>query len=137
MRRMAVLTLSLATSILVTTNLYATSWHAYDGGGRIGDYIAYVDNQRSLVEISGICASACTIKLGARQACIRKDAQLWFHAARNPNDGRINALATLMMLSEYPRSIQAWVKQRGALESTGITRMNGAQAIALGVPECR
>jgi len=110
----------------------------FDGGGRIGDYLARVDRadaRGAPVEIAGVCASACTIKLGARRACVRPDAELQFHAARNP-DGRVNALATLLMLMKYPPRIRDWVERSGALQSTAVTRMSGAQAIALGVRPC-
>jgi hypothetical protein len=111
---------------------------AFDGGGRVGDYLDFVaaaNASGERVEIAGVCASACTMKLGARGACVRGDAQLWFHAARNP-DGRVNPLATLMMSQEYPSGVRAWAKARGALASVAMTRMSGLEAIALGVPDC-
>ena len=110
----------------------------FDGGGGVGDYLALVaaaNASGERVEIAGVCASACTMKLGARGACVYGDAQLWFHAARNP-DGRVNPLATLMMLQEYPRGVRAWAKARNALASVAMTRMSGVEAIALGVPDC-
>ena len=111
---------------------------AFDGGGRVGDYLDLVSAANASgarTEIAGVCASACTMKLGARNACVHSDAQLWFHAARNP-DGEVNALGTLMMMQEYPRAIRAWATSRGALHSTQFTTMSGAQAIALGMPNC-
>jgi hypothetical protein len=111
---------------------------AFDGGGRVGDYLDWVaaaNASGKRVEIAGVCASACTMKLGARGACVYSDSQLWFHAARN-EDGRVNALATLIMLQEYPRNVRAWATARGALASLAMTRMSGVEAIALGVPDC-
>jgi len=116
----------------------AKAFGPFDGGGRVGDYLDFVGSANASgerIEIGGICASACTMKLGARGACVYADAQLWFHAARNA-DGRVNALATLMMLQEYPYGVRAWARARGALESVAITTMSGAEAIALGVPNC-
>ena len=110
----------------------------FDGGGRIGDYLDFVaaaNASGERVEIAGVCASACTVKLGARGACVYSGAQLLFHAARNP-DGRVNRLATLMMLQEYPRGVRAWAKARGALAGVATTSMRGIEAIALGVPDC-
>ena len=121
---------------LSTTNAQAFGG-LFDGGGRVGDYLDYVGAANATgarVEIGGVCASACTMKLGARNACVSSSAQLWFHAARNP-DGRVNALATLMML-QNPAGIRAWARARGALESTALTTMSGAEAISLGVRSC-
>ena len=75
------------------------------------------------------------MKLGARNVCIRSDAELWFHAARD-EDGQINGLATLMMMQEYPHGIRAWASASGALATKTFTTMSGARAIALGVPDC-
>lgn len=122
---------------LTTTNVQAFGG-LFDGGGRVGDYLNFVGSANATgarVEIGGVCASACTMKLGARNACISSGAQLWFHAARNP-DGRVNALATVMMLQQYPSSVRAWARARGALESTALTAMSGAEAISLGVRSC-
>ena len=113
-------------------------WSEFDGGGRVGDYLALVSEANlsgAKTEISGVCASACTMKLGARNVCIHSDAQLWFHAARNPN-GAVNALGTLIMMQEYPNAIRAWAKNSGALVSTRFSTMSGAEAIALGVSNC-
>jgi hypothetical protein len=110
----------------------------FDGGGRVGDYLDFVGSANASgarVEIGGVCASACTMKLGARGACVYADAQLWFHAARN-EDGRVNLLANLMMLQEYPYRVRAWARARGALNTTEFTTMSGVEAIALGVPSC-
>ncbi len=111
----------------------------FDGGGRVGAYLDLVaahDADGGRIEISGVCASACTMKLGARGACVHRDARLLFHAARDA-DGRIDRLGTLMMLHEYPAGVRAWARSRHALESQGLTAMSGAEAIALGVPDCR
>ena len=110
----------------------------FDGGGRVGDYldlVAATDSGAGRLEIAGVCASACTLKLGARGACVHADARLLFHAARNA-DGRIDRLGTLMMLHEYPARVRAWARRRGALESQDFTAMSGQEAIALGVPDC-
>ena len=108
----------------------------YDGGGRIADYLdPNAARSRDRLEIAGVCASACTIKLGARNACVHADARLLFHAARD-TDGRFDRLATLMMLQEYPRQIRDWAKSHGALDSQAFTAMSGSVAIALGVPDC-
>ena len=110
----------------------------FDGGGRVGDYLRWVASANAAgarVEITGVCASACTVKLGARGACVHADARLLFHAARDL-DGGLDRLSALMMLQEYPRRVRAWAKSRGALDSESFTAMTGAEAISLGVPDC-
>jgi len=111
---------------------------SFDGGGRVGDYLALVaaaNASDERVEIAGVCASACTMKLGARRVCVYNDAQLWFHAPHN-DDGRVNPLAILVMLQEYPRRVRAWARATGALDTTAVTAMSGIEAITLGVPAC-
>lgn len=127
-----------ATAGIIAACIIANAHAAeFDGGGRIGDYLERVAAREyaTRIEITGVCASACTIKLGARHACVRADARLLFHAARDA-DGRVDRLATLMMLHEYPPHIRAWAKRRSALESQDFTAMTGAEAIALGVADC-
>ena len=123
----------------IITACIIVSAHAaeFDGGGRIGDYLQLVaaTEYTTRIEIAGVCASACTIKLGARHACVRADARLLFHAARDAS-GNVDKLGTLMMLHEYPPRIRAWAKRRGALDSQDFTAMTGAEAIALGVADC-
>jgi hypothetical protein len=124
--------------ILSSTAPARAYWVPFDGGGRVGDYLDLVASANATgakVEIAGICASACTLKLGARNACVHPDAHLWFHAARN-RDGRINALANMIMMQRYPARVRQWALAVGALNSTSFTAMSGAQAIALGVVNC-
>jgi hypothetical protein len=123
--------------IIAASTIVSAHAAEFDGGGRIGNYLELVAAREDTtrIEIAGVCASACTIKLGARHACVRADARLLFHAARDA-DGRVDRLATLMMLHEYPSRIRAWAQRRGALESQDFTAMSGAEAIALGVANC-
>src|SRR3954453_14522979 len=58
-----------------------------DRGGRIGTYVDRYEDLRSsgeTVVIDGLCASACTIVLGAlphNRICVTSHANLAFHAA--------------------------------------------------------
>lgn len=128
---------SIAAAVFCLTAAPASAM-AFDPGGSIMAYLDSVlaaDMRGATIEIEGVCASACTMKLGARGACIHSDALLLFHAARNP-DGVISELATRVMASMYPRKIQAWVERTGALTSLDLTPMSGTLAIRLGVPDC-
>ena len=97
---------------------------ADDRGGRIGTYVDKYQDLRSSGEtviIDGLCASACTIVLGAvahDKICVTSHANLGFHAAWDFGaNGRAvtNAEATQMLYSMYPSSVRHWIAQRGGL----------------------
>src|SRR5271169_2564753 len=84
---------------------------ADDRGGRIGTYVDKYQDLRSSGEtviIDGLCASACTIILGAvphDRICVTSHAALGFHAAWDFGaNGRAvtNPDATQMLYSFYP-----------------------------------
>jgi hypothetical protein len=97
---------------------------AEDRGGRIGTYVDRYQGLRSSGEtviIDGLCASACTIVLGAvphDKICVTSHARLGFHAAWDPGaNGRAitNPEATQMLYSMYPSPVRRWIAQRGGL----------------------
>jgi hypothetical protein len=97
---------------------------ADDRGGRIGTYVdKYQDLRQSgdTVIIDGLCASACTIVLGAiphDRICVTSHATLGFHAAWDFGaNGRAvtNAEATQMLYAMYPSHVKRWINQRGGL----------------------
>src|SRR5207302_8578727 len=97
---------------------------AEDRGGRIGTYVDRYQGLRSSGEtviIDGLCASACTIVLGAvahDKICVTSHATLGFHAAWDFGaNGRAitNSEATQMLYSMYPTAVRRWIAQRGGL----------------------
>jgi hypothetical protein len=97
---------------------------AEDRGGRIGTYVDKYQGLRSSGEtviIDGLCASACTIVLGAvphDKICVTSKANLGFHAAWDLGaNGRAvtNSEATQMLYSMYPTQVRRWIAQRGGL----------------------
>ena len=95
-----------------------------DRGGRIGTYVDRFEDLRNSGEsviIDGLCASACTIVLGAlppERICVTSNANLGFHAAWDfgPNGRAVtNSEATEMLFSMYPSSIKRWIARRGGL----------------------
>src|ERR1700710_508612 len=97
---------------------------ADDRGGRIGTYVDKYQGLRSSGEtviIDGLCASACTIILGAvahDKICVTSHANLGFHAAWDFGaNGRAvtNPEATQMLYSMYPSVIKRWIAARGGL----------------------
>jgi hypothetical protein len=95
-----------------------------DRGGRIGTYVDKYQELRisgETVIIDGLCASACTIVLGAvahDKICVTTNANLGFHAAWDFGArGRpvTNPEATQMLYSMYPPPVRRWIAQRGGL----------------------
>src|ERR1700738_3487085 len=95
-----------------------------DRGGRIGTYVDKYQGLRSSGEtviIDGLCASACTIVLGAvahDKICVTSHANLGFHAAWDFGaNGRAvtNPEDTQMLYSMYPSPLCRVISQRGRL----------------------
>lgn len=95
-----------------------------DRGGRIGTYVDRFQDLRSsgqTVIIDGLCASACTIVLGAiphDRICVTPHATLGFHAAFDFGaHGRpvTNRVATRMLYEMYPARVRRWIARRGGL----------------------
>ena len=95
-----------------------------DRGGQIGRYVERYEHLRAsgqTVIIDGLCASSCTIVLGAippERICVTRNANLAFHAAWDfgPHGRAItNPGATQMLYSMYPSQIRRWITNRGGL----------------------
>src|SRR5437899_4660907 len=115
---------------------------ADDRGGRIGTYVDRYQGLRSsgeMVIIDGLCASACTIVLGAiahDKICVTSHATLGFHAAWDFGaNGRAvtNPEATQMLYSMYPSPVRRWIAQRGGLTPRMIF-LRGNQLTSLYTP---
>lgn len=117
------------TGVLAAVLLFAGVGTSYafritdDRGGRIGTYVDKYQDLRSSGEtviIDGLCASACTIVLGAvphDRICVTSNANLGFHAAWDFSNGRAvtNPEATQMLYAMYPTPIRRWISRRGGL----------------------
>jgi hypothetical protein len=95
-----------------------------DRGGRIGTYVDKYQEVRTsgdMVIIDGLCASACTIVLGAiphDKICVTSHAALGFHAAWDMDDDGhaiTNPEATHMLYAMYPSQVKRWIAKRGGL----------------------
>ncbi|KWV48742.1 hypothetical protein AS156_17145 [Bradyrhizobium macuxiense] len=115
---------------------------ADDRGGRIGTYVDKYQSLRSSGEtviIDGLCASACTIVLGAvprDKICVTSHASLGFHAAWDFGaNGRAvtNPEATQMLYSMYPPAVRRWITARGGL-TPRMLFLRGKQLTALYKP---
>ena len=95
-----------------------------DPGGQIGRYVERYEQLRAsgqTVIIDGLCASSCTLVLGAipyEKLCVTRNANLAFHAAWDFGaHGRAitNLGATRMLYSMYPSQVRRWIASRGGL----------------------
>ena len=111
--------------LAVVSSSHAAIRIADDRGGKIGTYIDRYQRLRSSGEtviIDGLCASACTMVLGAvprERICVTSQAVLGFHAAWDSGaDGRAvtNPGATQMLYSVYPSPVRRWIAARGGLK---------------------
>ena len=116
----------------------ASAFAQVDPGGYLIDYDHFwIFNER--VAISGLCESACTMKLGSTHVCIYTDATLAFHAGVQRPGGPPYRPASNWVLATYlwPHpGIGRWVRAHHALDQLTFTYMTGREAIALGVPSC-
>ena len=110
-----------------------------DRGGQIGRYVERYEQLRASGEtviIDGLCASSCTIVLGAippERICVTRNANLAFHAAWDfgPNGRAItNPGATQVLYSMYPSQIRRWITNRGGL-SPRLIFLRGRQLEAM------
>ena len=115
---------------------------ANDRGGQIGRYVERYEQLRvsgQTVIIDGLCASSCTIVLGAiphERICVTRNANLAFHAAWDFGaHGRAitNPGATRMLYSMYPSQVRRWIANRGGL-SPRMVFLRGRQLEAMYSP---
>jgi hypothetical protein len=112
---------------------------ANDRGGLIGRYVDRFEKLRAsgqTIIIDGLCASACTIVLGAipyDRICVTPNANLAFHAAWDfGRRGRTipNPAATSDLFSMYPAQVRRWIVSRGGLTPRTIF-LRGTQLTAM------
>lgn len=98
-----------------------------DLGGSMNNHIAFfsaVRQNRDMIEIEGLCMSACTMLLGIvppQDVCTRPGVVFGFHAARDADyadDGFIvSQTGTALLMSYYPQPIRDWIRHQGGLNS--------------------
>jgi hypothetical protein len=91
------------------------------GSGKYLDRYEALRTSGETVVIDGLCASACTIVLGAVShdgICVTLHASLGFHAAWDFGaDGHAVTIpeTTRALYSQYPSSVRRWIAARGGL----------------------
>jgi hypothetical protein len=114
-----------------------------DRGGRIGEYLARYKALRASVErviIDGVCASACTMILGAiprDRICVTARAVFEFHTAWDPTpsgDHAVNQAGNKILWENYPSAVRKWISRHGGLRSE-ILYLRGPELAAM-YPTC-
>lgn len=111
-----------------------------DVGGDLPGYLSEVaaaNGSGALVVIEGTCLSACTVKMAARNRCVRANAVLWFHSAtvasaRSP-------AGNTALLASYPPRVRREVLRRHMLDSAEFDAehtLTGRELMQLGESEC-
>ena len=111
-----------------------------NNGGIAADFLKLRDEWTlagAEVQISGYCASACTLFLGVPDVCVEPGTRLMFHAPFFwPMEGVkvYNTFVTLAFMTEYPPAIQQWIVSKGGLGPDWIV-LEGSELLDL-VPLC-
>lgn len=132
--------------MVLSTNAFAKAYHfvpiLYDPGGEVSKYareMLEAAETDTIYGIKGKCFSACTIRLS--RACVYPTALIGFHSPYIPKNYEQNeaevARVRELMYATYPKAIQAWVSENGAIDSSRKTYLTGTEAIRLGIPDCR
>jgi len=87
--------------------------------GGLVDTFAHRVAEAGHVEIRGVCASACTMFLGARDVCVTRDSRFMFHAAfAKPSTefrGPRSAEGTAILMAYYPLRLRLYLYTLGGL----------------------
>lgn len=88
------------------------------------------------VEPGAVCASACTVALGAARVCTAPDARFMFHAPRlTSGDPAMLPVLTAYLGAWYPAPIREWF--RATVATSGRDHwVTGAELIRHGVAPC-
>ena len=105
------------------------------------DHVAQLSKSGAEVRIEGLCLSACTLYLGAKNICIGEEAKLGFHGPASAFGGfplpkpEFERL-TKQMARHYPKPLRDWFMSTARYELTDYYVVTGAEAIRMGVKRC-
>lgn len=150
-----VLLLVLATPSRASSHNEVTIWARLfgpwpvDDGGYIHSYVAAIaaaNDAGTLVVIEGTCLSACTIKLAAKNRCVRPNAILWFHSAtakaavdRATKSSFVSEDGNAVLIRSYPPQVRREVLRRHMLDNVAFDpehTLTGRELLSLGEKEC-
>jgi hypothetical protein len=120
----------------------AGSSSPFADGGYIPDFLEIVRRYNESGEefrIEGVCKSACTLFLGIRNACVRRDAQLMFHAGHDIAENRTgpDTRASRAALSRYNESLRRYLLEGHYMDTDAFHALGGGVLIErFGYREC-
>lgn len=123
-------------------SLAAGSSVPYADGGYIPDFLKIVqqyDASGDEFRIEGNCKSACTLFLGIRNVCVRRDAQLMFHAGHDIAENRTGSdtRASKALLDRYNESLRRYLLEGHHMDSDVYHTLKGSVLIErFGYREC-
>ncbi len=111
-------------------------------GGYIPDFLKIVRQYNASGDefrIEGICKSACTLFLGIRNVCVRRDAQLMFHAGHDVAENHTgpDTRASQALLSRYNEGLRRYLLEGHHMETDAYHTLEGSVLIdRFGCREC-
>lgn len=101
---------------MIAAAAVATCEHVieHDEGGRVDRYAQIVATEDCRVRITGLCESASTMYLGAKNVCVASSARFIFHRPRNRFFGELPpvefARAVNVISSFFPRHLATYYR---------------------------
>lgn len=116
----------------------------YDPGGYYHERLSQMENLRRTgerVEISGTCASSCTMLMSLPNACVHPDATMRFHGPSTIDGQPLMKWhfdeTSQGVANHYPPALEAWYMQTGRhVIYRDFYDLTGAQVIAMGAKSC-
>lgn len=111
---------------------------SYNPGGDVSSFAWAVERTNYPIRIEGVCASACTMFLGAKDVCVTPWSRFMFHQAYTGTWPRVrpSKVGTRIAESFYPKEVEAYV--HGHIPAPPREWwLSGATLISLGVRQCR
>lgn len=114
----------------------------YSEGGYVPDFVKIVRQYNASGEpfrIEGTCKSACTLFLGIRNVCVKRDAELMFHAGHDIAENRTgpDTRASRAALYRYNESLRRYLLEGHHLDTDAFHTLPGSEIIdRFGYPEC-
>ncbi len=117
----------------------SSSEEVYDWGGSVEPYYllaTYAHANKYPIEIRGICASACVLKLGSGEnLCISRYARIAVHEVRFENPagydaGERSEAATQRFRRFLPACVEKLFSERGAFDKGELTYASGTEVLS-------
>ena len=134
------ITVSAAMLLIAAQPAIAGTSEGYGLGGPFARYdpvIAAHNASGEQLRIVGTCQSSCTLFLGVRNVCVKRNATLRFHSGHDRQRRPVQAY-TDRMLSAYNGKLRGYLSAGGYMKTTAFHDISGGSMIdRFGYAECR